>query len=707
MADVVINEISQNYAYNIGTSTYATVAIPITSSWGDGLVGDDIDTENLESVVWRRFPATQAGLEAFVAAYRGPASNYRSLKDYSYQQALTLLTSGYDILTCRLSAGAMAGGIIYKPYTYSAVVGVETAPEYVASVYYERTGEDPDYEYTLLTSETAPSDWSTNYDAYFIKDQNDEYVSVSGVIVAPPYEPNKYYTRTGTEPNYVYTVLTDETAPDNWATSYTNYYTRDVAVAGLTVNAKYPGSFGNTISVKVTKGTSGKYWSSIVYVTDSNGVATAVENKLFTLEEDHETDSIPVLADFESDLVVYTNTASLDDSDELISDRVTLTDGSDSIPNGTLESAAMTAALRYTLALGAEGAESAYVTKIESATADPNSVCNREVIFTLAYYAYDLLKDRLAYNAQRVVSPWDDQDFGYLKPTGGFTDANFVVSPLHTKLAEVSYLARCTTALIDVPKGLTRAGVWDEKSENGGYVQKLSRWMPDDIQTDGLFSTHYAICAPWGHYKYVGTGKQLTATPSFLVLMLQRAMIKNQAIQYEWALPTNRSHTLNIGKLDYTVTKKYLDEWQGNKGVGVNIITNIPGMGISLWGNSTAYEVPPATYQALANLSTRYLVNAVKDQAFRCGIAITFQYNNEQAYSSFYAGVSPLLDSMVSVGAIDDYYIRMSEDINGLDSVNANSVIGKIYLVINGVINNITIDLIALPSGTDLSQFMA
>lgn len=650
MADVVINEISQNYAYNIGTSTYATVAIPITSSWGDGLIGENIDTEDLESVVWRRFPATQEGLEAFISAYRGPASNYRSLKDYSYQQALTLLTSGYDILTCRLSDGAMAGGVVNQ-------------------------------------------------------DVPDTFTQVTGEV-APAYEPNKYYARTGTAPDYTYTALTSETAPTDWATTYTNYYTKNDKT-GLTVNAKYPGSFGNTISVKVTKGASGKYWNSIVYVTDTNGVATAVENKLFTLQEDHETDNIPVLADFESDFVVYTNTANLNDNAELISDRVTLANGSDSISHGTLEYAAMLAAARYTLALGTTGAESAYVTKIESATADPNSVCNREAIFTLAYYAYDLLKDRLAYNAQRVVSPWDDQDFGYLKPNGGFTDADFVISPLHTKLAEISYLARCTTALIDVPKGLTRAGVWDDTSENGGYAQKLARWLPSNIETDGLFSTHYAICAPWGHYQYVGTGKQLTATPSFLVLMLQRAMIKNQAIQYEWALPTNRSHTLNIGKLDYTVTKKYLDEWQGRDGVGVNIITNIPGMGISLWGNSTAYEVPPATYQALANLSTRYLVNAVKDQAFRCGIAITFQYNNEQAYSSFYAGVSPLLDSMVSVGAIDDYYIRMSADINGLDSVNANSVIGKIYLVINGVINNITIDLIALPSGTDLSQFMA
>ena len=187
--------------------------------------------------------------------------------------------------------------------------------------------------------------------------------------------------------------------------------------------------------------------------------------------------------------------------------------------------------------------------------------------------------------------------------------------------------------------------------------------------------------------------------------MIERAMIKNQSIQYEWALPTNRRQNLNIGKMDYTVPKKYLDEWQTLEGVGVNVITDIPDMGVSLWGNSTLYEAPPAVYQALANLSTRKLVNAVEDLAYRCGISITFQYNNEQAYNAFYAGMTPLLDTMKNVGAIEDYYVRMSTDINGLDRVNYNAVVGKIYLVINGVINDIFIDLIALPPGTDLDQY--
>ena len=197
----------------------------------------------------------------------------------------------------------------------------------------------------------------------------------------------------------------------------------------------------------------------------------------------------------------------------------------------------------------------------------------------------------------------------------------------------------------------------------------------------------------------------LTASPSFLALMIQRAQILNQASQYEWLLPDNRKHNLNIGKMDYEVPDKLRKQWQKLEGASLNIITYIPDYNINLWGNSTCFEVPPATYQALANLSTRFLMNAVENQVYKIGISITWQYNNESAYAKFYAGCKPILDTMRQLGAIEDYKINMSADVNGLDQVNANTVLGKIWLVVNGVINDIVVDLIALPQGTSLAGF--
>ena len=644
MAQIVINEISQNYTYNIGTNSFATVAMPITAMWGPAYTDpgsiEDEEVENggskydimLERTSWLHFPATQNGLESFVSTFRGPSSNYRLAKDYSYQMAMTLLTAGYDVLVCRVCPGTFAS------CTFSE------------------------------------------------------------------YKPN----------------------PGGGT----------VSVGKLTINAKYPGSFGNNLKVVLTKaGTVAKpYWNLITYVVDASGIQTAVENLVFVFDPDNSTDTLVCIDDLESNFLTFetnivSDTVKFTSNDAIVSAQM-LTKGADASKESTVDAAWKAAkdyaTTRYTgtnsgttnIGVGYTESECKYLSAFSTVPTDltfANTQMYKEWVYNAAYVVYNLLQDKLNYNPQRIISPgWDDQDICSLNPDSGISSVTITkISPLHKKLMETSYYSRCGTGLLDIPRSEKRSAVYNTSITAGetGYAQMLAR-IADELVTGinsdlnaTLYTTHCALFAPWGSYKYVGTGKQCIASPSFLALMIQRAQILNQPLQYEWALPTNRRHNLRIGKMDYKVPKKILDVWQKLEGVGVNVITEIPDLGLNLWGNSTLYEVPPATYQALANLSTRYLVNAVENVAYKCGLAITFQYNNEQAYNTFYAGVTPILDTMKNVGAIDDYYVKMAADVNGLDQVNANTVVGKIYLVINGVINDIIIDLIALPPGTDLNQY--
>lgn len=702
MAQIQINEISQNYTFNIGTSTFATVALPITASWGPAFVdpnsvGKTVD-EVLEETVWQRFPATQAGLESFVSTFRGPAANYRSAKDYSYQMAMTLLTSGYDVLVCRLCPGTYAQGDSNK-FTYNLLTSKPSDWGQSTSDYYQ---EVLIQDYKLL--ETKPQDWDTNYTKYYVKTSG--YVQLTST--KPEFATGTYYELTDVHTgNYEKVASGTEYAASK-------FYSRSPE-SSLTIKAKYPGTFGNSLmcvlkQVPTSRDEDGKvdkcYWNLITYVIDSSGVKTALENLIFVFDIENSDDSILHISEVESNFLTFSVDGTIKDTEEYksIESVVYLTGGTDRSDAGD---AVALAKKRY----GVDSCK--YIEALTEAVKDEASkptLYYKEWLYTYAISVYDLLKDKLTYNPNRVISPgWDDQDIVELggELPGGRLDK---VSPIHIKLMDVAYYSRCATGMIDIPKSLPRSGVYNEDTNTSvqGYAQMLARYVPSNAAMDvngSLYHTHSALFAPWSQYTYVGTNKQNAASPSFLALLIQRAMLLNQPLQYEWALPTNRKHNLKIGKMDYTVPKKVLDEWQKLEGVGVNAITSLPDMGTTIWGNSTLYEVPPATYQALANLSTRYLVNAVEDIAYRCGISITFQYNNEQAYNKFYAGVTPTLDTMKNVGAIDDYYIRMAADINGLDQVNANTVIGKIYLVINGVVNDIFIDLIALPPGTDLNQF--
>ena len=79
---IQVNVISENKAFTVENANYCTVALPITACWGPAFrdiktTGKSLEDE-LEETAWSLFPAGPDGLEAFLATYRGPSSNYRS-----------------------------------------------------------------------------------------------------------------------------------------------------------------------------------------------------------------------------------------------------------------------------------------------------------------------------------------------------------------------------------------------------------------------------------------------------------------------------------------------------------------------------------------------------------------------------------------------------------------------------------------------------
>lgn len=496
-------------------------------------------------------------------------------------------------------------------------------------------------------------------------------------------------------------------------------------VATLVIKAKYPGTFGNNLRVSCSKKSSRylvdgevksvNYWNMIVYVLDSAGVKTAVENLSFVFDRENTTDTLYHISEITSNFIdlIYTDdnlTDELGAADESLG---CLSDGSDDFATSEaadmLKEAKVYATKRYQK-FGENGAGN-FVSELGKVTTSNvnKAAAIRYNQFKMygALEAMEVLTDKLSYNFNRLMfSGWDDQNYSEL---GENIPDQFDMSASHLRLLDIAYRSRCGCAYIDVPKSLPRSLVWDDSEVTGnvvGYAQRLSRYEPENREADlnaNLYSSHCALFAPWAKYTYVGMSKQVEACPSFLALMIERSMILNQSAQYEWALPSSRQHNIKVGKLDYKVPKHLLDNWQSTEGVSLNVITEIPDMGTILWGNSTLYEVPVATYQALANLSTRKLMNAVKDRVFKVGLGITFTYNNSEAMAAFVVGVSPLLDTMKTQGAIEDYKIVMSKDVKAEGRVNYNGIVGKIYLTVNGVINDISIDLVALPSDTDLS----
>jgi len=736
VAQIVINEISANYSYNIGTNSYCCVALPITACWGPAF--EDVSNENVlskaeweerfsdlygnkiewmqENTAWTRFPATQVGLEAFLSAYRGPAAGHRIAKDFSYQMAMTLLVSGYDVWCCRLSPGDRARGVFITsdgddkytnclkvkakyPGTFGNNLRIEIKPTFRnRRIVWTYTVHVVDVSGVQTAVEHSPFLFNVTDDhiAAFgdtiphIKEINSRFIDFQMIGKIPNGIDEFELVKQGQRATQPIDLRFDDShteVPRNEFINQRRAFMTFAQLSGGTDRRALEDHEGNPIQ-------DGD--GDVVVPEDTNHPEAKYANALIHLAMKH------AMSRYRSLSSIYDDFNGLGWEKAI---NAPYSASNDLLP----ETKGIVDSIEYIGIISEKlNAPSEIVTEQDEA----EIIEYKEWLYTNAMYVYDLLRDRLAYNPKRIISPgWDDQDFNELDGEG--PRRVILISPMHKMLMDAAYWSRCGTAFIDIPRSAARNAVYrDDADKPGdqGYAQMLAR-LP--AGTDGfdqnvvMYHTNSALFAPWGQYQYVGTNKQNPASPSFQALMIQRSMILNQPIQYEWLLPSNRRHGLRLGTLDYKVPKKLLDIWQSLEGVGVNIITQIPDMGVGLWGNSTLFEVPPVTYNALSNLSTRFLMNAVKDIAYRCGLTITFSYNNLQAYNKFYAGVTPILDTMKNVGAIEDYYVRMQADITALDSVNANTVVGKIYLVINGVVNDIIIDLVALPPGVDLNQYRA
>lgn len=135
-----------------------------------------------------------------------------------------------------VTLGAMPGSVVTRGSVYEDRLAITGADYDAATVgnfvspkgegWYERSGSSPNYTYTLSTDTTASANKT-----YYAK-SGDEYSAVTvGNFVSPAA--HGWYERSGSSPNYVYTASTDTTANAN----KTYYIRSDVRLASAAKTA--------------------------------------------------------------------------------------------------------------------------------------------------------------------------------------------------------------------------------------------------------------------------------------------------------------------------------------------------------------------------------------------------------------------------------------------------------------------------------------
>jgi hypothetical protein len=504
----------------------------------------------------------------------------------------------------------------------------------------------------------------------------------------------------------------------------------------LKVTAKYPGSFGNNLKIRIRCSLNAKgYKIGTVEVFDNNGhtqhpndiVPTDQLLEIVSVAFDAEaaTDNQPLIteatfANIETPMFYATlNSVSVEPSEYPVGMTVfSLYAGTDyalSCVTGAHEGQTPTAT--DVVAIVSERFDNSgssyinYIDKIAKAYAatDTDSLIrlyNQQMLYHNFEQCLPELTDPLNYDWDAVFCGIADDQYipkSFLAANPAFP-MDFEVTSIMTKMVEVAASSKCGVAIIGTPFGMPR-GIQTGVGSNAVRTGALK--FKDDLSSavGTVYSTFGEVVGPWCRTTLALSGSNAWICPELAHLLLIINSAGTGGINKWWMVPAGMLGTGVVHSPEYKIKKAYLDLIQDHdEGVCLNPLMEVPGKGFTCFGNSTLWDKPLGTYNALQNLSTRLLTNRVKQRIWDTALQILFKYNNEDAYSHFYAGLSPLLDEMRSVGALTGndynpwgYRIIMNPDIINLDRINANTVIGKVELAVTGVIDTVDVDLFLLP----------
>ena len=249
---------------------------------------------------------------------------------------------------------------------------------------------------------------------------------------------------------------------------------------------------------------------------------------------------------------------------------------------------------------------------------------------------------------------------------------NLIVAPGYPELiANMVSLNndRVNTAFVigDTPMRLAPNGVdlvnW---SNNADQVTGLTT-------NDPYLAVYYPGCAETNDVQ----GNTIVQPPSHVAL---RTMIQSDNLSYMWFAPagTRRGLVSNATSMGYidTASGEYvpLGVSQGLRDVlytnNINPITNLPGVGLVVWGQKTRNPVS----SSLDRINVARLVNYIRTILSKVGNGFLFEPNDKITRDQIRTIISGAINDLISKRGVYDYLVVCDETNNTPDRIAANEL---------------------------------
>lgn len=233
----------------------------------------------------------------------------------------------------------------------------------------------------------------------------------------------------------------------------------------------------------------------------------------------------------------------------------------------------------------------------------------------------------------------------------------------------------------------------------GGAANAVSNIITS--RKDVSFNVASSYAALDGNYKY--TYDKYNDTYRWIGFSADVAglMAHTDAVRDAWWSPAglNRGQIKGVVKLAYNPNQAQRDQLYMLPN-GINPIVSFPGQGTVLWGDRTLLTKP----SAFDRINVRRLFIVMEKAIAISAKYFLFEFNNSFTRRNFVNMVEPYLAGLQARQAMYDFYVQCDSSNNTPEVIDGNQFVASMFIKPSKSINFITLNFVATKSGVDFDE---
>jgi len=230
-------------------------------------------------------------------------------------------------------------------------------------------------------------------------------------------------------------------------------------------------------------------------------------------------------------------------------------------------------------------------------------------------------------------------------------------------------------------------------TEKGTPEELVSR-----LEATGIDSNYSATYWPWIQIEDNTSNLYTYQSPTLLVV---RAIAFTDNVAAPWFAPAGLNRGLAGAGVIRTDIKAGKDERDVLYAGRINPVAFYIQQGISLWGQKTMQ----VRQSALDRINVRRLLLQVRRLVSAASLGLVFEQNDQTLRDQFLAKVEPILLQIQNQRGLTAFKVVMDDSNNTADTIDRNTLVGKIQLKPTRTAEFIDLTFQVLPTGANFEDF--